>query len=401
MNKEQNSGYIAKRKKLSGIFFETALPNEYLVEVGRRTVKPILGGKQFRLFKKFLRVPGSVETLYFETDNANMNYQGIGIQGYASWRIDPERPELAIATLDFFDEDDPMRNTNEKLRTICTEAVRHVLANMSIDDALKKKDDIGGNLIEQLRKFEERWGILFDQVGIEKVRIMSEKLFEDLQSQYRDQLRLNVETARIQTDRKIAAEKNATLELTETETMETDRKLKLRRSENEATIKQVEIEKGQQVFEQQRLVTEDRFRKESEFRHEQQETEYRTNMDKERLKAEYQAIQQPVFQAELEIEAIRSAITEKKLEPVKTRRVIEQLFTEDQLSHELITALPQIYEALKIDNYSVMNTGDSGEISPVGRVLQEVIGLLRANNLEDIIKPRTKKSPDSAATPEE
>jgi hypothetical protein len=202
MNKEPNSGYIAKRKKLSGIFFETALPNEYLVEVGRGTVKPILGGKQFRLFKKFLRVPGSVQTLYFETDNANMNYQGIGIQGYASWRIDPECPELAIATLDFFDEDDPMRNTNEKLRTICTEAVRHVLANMSIDDALKKKDDISGNLKEQLRKFEERWGILFDQVGIEKVRIMSEKLFEDLQSQYRDQLRLNVETARIQTDRK-------------------------------------------------------------------------------------------------------------------------------------------------------------------------------------------------------
>jgi hypothetical protein len=109
-------------------------------------VDTLPSGKQFRLFKKFLRVPGSVQTLYFETDNANMNYQGIGIQGYASWRIDPECPELAIATLDFFDEDDPMRNTNEKLRTICTEAVRHVLANMSIDDALKKKDDISGNL---------------------------------------------------------------------------------------------------------------------------------------------------------------------------------------------------------------------------------------------------------------
>jgi hypothetical protein len=91
----------------------------------------------------------------------------------------------------------------------------------------------------------------------------------------------------------------------------------------------------------------------------------------------------------------------KKLEPVKTRRVIEQLITEDQLSHELITALPKIYEALKIDNYSVMSTGDSREITPVGRVLQEVIGLRRAKNLEDIIKPWLKKGTDSAAAPGE
>ena len=93
--KYKTSDYVKRRKKLSGVFFEVALPNEYLVPMGQKRVKPILGGKRFRLFRKFLRVPASVETLYFKTDNANMHYQGIGIEGYASWRIDPARPEVA------------------------------------------------------------------------------------------------------------------------------------------------------------------------------------------------------------------------------------------------------------------------------------------------------------------
>ena len=386
MKELEEVGYIAKRKQLSGVLFETALPNEYLVEVGKREVKPVLGGRRFRLFKKILRVPASVETLYFSTDNANVNYQGIGVEGYASWRIDPDRPEIAIATLDFFDEDDPMRNTNEKLKTICVEAVRHVIANMSIEDALRKKDEIGNNLKEQLRKFEDRWGILFDQVGIEKVRIMSEKLFEDLQAEYRDQLRLNVATARIQTDQKIAGEENATRELTESERMATERKLSLIKSENVAEVKRDELEKAQAVYEQQRVIKEDRYQKESEFKRIQQQKEYETGMKENKLKAELQELEHRVLESELEIETIRSAIEEHKLEPLRSKRLIAQSHTPEQLSHELIEALPQIYKALQIDNYSIIDAGKDGSISPVGRILQEVVSLLKANNLEDLLR---------------
>ncbi len=385
MSETTKKDYIRKRRKLSGLFFETALPNEYLVEVGRQTVKPVLGGRRFRLFKKFLRIPGSVETLYFTTDNANVNFQGIGVEGYASWRIDPDHPEVAVATLDFFDEDDPMHDTNVKLTTICVEAVRHVIANMTIDDALKKKDEIGGNLKQQLKKFEERWGILFDQVGIEKVRIMSEKLFEDLQAEYRDELRLSVATARIQTDRKIAGEENTMRERTETEQMETERKLSLIKSESETTVSRDRLDKQQQLFEQQRLIREDRFRKEAEFKIEQQESEYQTQVKEQLLKTELQELENGVLKSELENESTRSRIAERQLDVDKLRRLIEQSHTPEQLSHDLIAALPEIYSALKIDNYSIMNTGSEGGISPIGKVLQEVIGLVRANNLGDLL----------------
>ena len=378
--------YINKRRKLSGLFFETALPNEYLVQVGRGTVQPVLGGRRFRLFRKFLRVPGSVETLYFSTDNANVNYQGIGVEGYASWRIDPEHPEVAIATLDFFDEDDPMRDTNVKLTTICVEAVRHVIANMSIDDALKKKDEIGEDLKQQLKKFEQRWGILFDQVGIEKVRIMSEKLFEDLQAEYRDQLRLGVATARIQTDRKIAGEENAMRERTETERLETERKLSLTRSENESTVTQDKLERQAALAEQQRLIREDRFRKEADFKEEQQQRDYQSQMKEQELKSALQQLEGAVLKLELQLEDSRSEIEERKLKVLARKQEINQTHRPEQLSHDFIEALPRIYGALKIDNYSIMNSGSENGISPIGKVMQEVIGLLQANNLEDLLR---------------
>ncbi len=38
MSETTTKDYIRKRRKLPGLFFETALPNEYLVEAGRSTV---------------------------------------------------------------------------------------------------------------------------------------------------------------------------------------------------------------------------------------------------------------------------------------------------------------------------------------------------------------------------
>lgn len=384
MDENTGKNYMSRRKKLSGVFFETALPNEYLVEVGRRTITPVLGGRRFRLFRKILRVPGSVETLYFQTDNANMNYQGIGVEGYASWRIDPARPEIAIATLDFFDEDDPMRDTNVKLTTICVEAVRHVIANMSIDDALKKKDEIGDNLKTQLKKFEQRWGILFDQVGIKQVRIMSERLFEDLQSEFRDKLRLDVSKARIQTDREIAGEENNMREQTETERIGTERKLSLADAEGKSAVNSDRLEKDQTLFEQERLINEDRFRKEASFRIEQNERDYDARMKEQELKSRLQELEGAVLRNESDLEEMRSRITGYQLDIRERERIIRETNSPEQITREFIQVMPAIYDALDIDHYSVMDTG-SGGVTPVTQILQESIGLLKANGLEGML----------------
>jgi hypothetical protein len=60
--------------------FETALPNECLVETGRRKVSLRLGGRRFRMSKKCTRVPASVPSLRICTDDANQDHRGTGIE---------------------------------------------------------------------------------------------------------------------------------------------------------------------------------------------------------------------------------------------------------------------------------------------------------------------------------
>ena len=264
------------------------------------------------------------------------------------------------------------------------EAVRHVLANMSIDDALKKKDDISENLKGQLKKFEQRWGILFDQVGIEKVHIMSSQLFEDLQAEYRNQLHLEVSKAKIRTDREIAVAENAMREQTETERLSTERKLSLAEAESRSEVGSDKLEKEQVLFEQERLIHEDRFRKEADFRIEQNRRDYEAQMKEQELRRRLQELEGDVLRSEAELEELRVRIAAGKLDLKERERLIEETHTPEQLTREFIHKLPSLYEGLSIDNYSVMDTG-SGGLSPVSRVLQEAIGLLRGNGLEGLL----------------
>ncbi|MBN2536257.1 MAG: SPFH domain-containing protein [Spirochaetales bacterium] len=383
--KYKTSDYVKRRKKLSGIFFETALPNEYLVPMGMKKVKPILGGKRLRLFRKFLRVPASVETLYFKTDNANMHYQGIGIEGYASWRIDPARPEVAMTTLDFFDENDPMARTNSELQTICIEAVRHVIANMTIDDALKKKDEIGENLKNQLKEVEKKWGIIFDQVGIESVQIMSSKLFENLQSEYRDTIRLTVEKKKLETDREISAAGNSSREETELEHLETDKKIELKNVENKAFIKEQELDEEQKITQKERNIREDEYRKEIEFNTEKARKDHDLTVLHNNLELKLLELEQKLLESKKDTESLKNEISRKQLEIEEMKRTIEQTFSKSALTEKLIENLPELYKSIEIDNYSVLATGESG-ISPVAKLLKEIVFLLKESDLASIFE---------------
>lgn len=371
------NSYVKKRKRLSGLFFETALPNEYLVVVGKKSVKPVLGGRKFKWFKKFLRVPAYVQRLHFSTDNANVDYQGIGIDGYASWRINPEMPEKSIATLDFFDDNDPMARTNNDLKTICIEAVRHVIANMSIDDALKKKDEIAENLKNQLKIVEDKWGIVFDQVGIEKVRIMSSSVFNDLQSQFRNRLRLDSEKTRIDTDRQVAQAENQTREKTQKEKVETDQRLKLVELEKNNQVREYEMAQNQEIAEKQREISQKNFRKEMEFKHEQEQKQHELNMLAENLKIAFQEIELRYLRAAKEVETERNTIQEKELKIKDLARKIEQSFTDQELKRRFISELPGMFESIQIGNYSVLNSGAEGNASPVATILSEIVHTLK------------------------
>ena len=378
-----DNGYQKSRKKLSSLFFETALPNEYLVVLGKKEIKPILGGRKFKWGKKFLRVPANVQKLKFETDNANMDYQGIGIEGYATWRINPEKPEVAITTLDFFDEENPMYKTNEDLKTICIEAVRHVIANMSIEDALKNKDAIADNLTKQLTEIERKWGIVFDQVGIEKVKIMSNRLFNDLQSEFRNKLRLESSKTQISTDREIVKEENEIHEKNELERIQTEEKIELQDVEKQKQLSKRKLEDQKEIKEKERQIKEEEFRKEIEFNLEKEQKNHELKQLESDLEIKLRETETKVLTAKLKQQDLENKIEIKQIEVDKLRRKLEQSYSQEELNSIFIEKLPDIFESIKIDNYSVLNSGDRKNTFPVTQIMQEIIQVLRNNEILD------------------
>ncbi len=369
-------------KGFSGFFYERALPNEYLVIVGKKDSKPILGGRKFKWFNKFMRVPAYVQRLKFVTDNANVDYQGIGIEGYATWRIDPAKPEKSISTLDFFGENDPMSKTNEELKTICIEAVRHVIANMSIDDALKKKDDIANNLKNQLKTIEEKWGILFDQVGIEKVTVMSNRLFADLQSDFRSKLKLEAERSKMLTDREIAKEQNAINEKNSLEQLETNKKLELIRIENKTKIEERELSESVNIAAQKQKIKETAFRNEMAFNMEQEEKKHELEILKNNLQLVLNELESKTLATQSTLEDLKNQISEKqlKIEELSTR--VSQIYTDDKLRNDFIVALPKIFGAMKIDNYSILDSGGENSSLPAMKLLNELLHSLKSSGID-------------------
>ena len=361
-----------KPRRYSGLFFERALPNEYLVVIGKSKIKPILGGKKFRWFNKFIHVPAYVQRLKFLTDNANIHYQGIEIQGYASWRIHPEHPEKSLSTLDFFNENDPMAKTNDELKTICIEAVRHVIANMTIDDALKKKDDIADRLFVQLKTIEDKWGIVFDQVGIEQVRIMSSTLFQDLQSEFRSKLRLNAEIANIETNREISKRKIETEETDSKEQLESKEKLDLLRIESDTKIRKKELIEETNINAEKQKQKEEAYRKDIAFKMEQEEKQHELKVLTNKLQTTLNQLDTELYQTTNDLEEIKSEITKKQILLRELEQNVEQTFSQEKLNYELISVLPQLFESIKIDSYSVLDSGNDSFSSPVLKLISEL-----------------------------
>ncbi|HYW82292.1 MAG TPA: SPFH domain-containing protein, partial [Spirochaetia bacterium] len=385
--------YVGRRKKLHGSLFETALPNEYLVEIGRKKVSIQLGGRRFRLFKKFIRIPASVQTLRFSTDNANQDYQGIGIEGYANWRIDPAHPETAIHTLDFFDENDPMARTNAGLRTICVEAVRHVISNMGVDDALKKKDTIAARLRSQLEEVERTWGIIFDQVGIEKVRIMSSRLFEQLQSQFRDGLRLEVERKRIATDREINHESNSVRELSGLEKLGTDEKLNLAQVESHSHVEESELSEKHRLAQRQRELEGEAFRSEVELREEKERKESELSELKQQLELALARSEVSLLEARTAVSHLQAGLDVERLGTQRLEREVTQTWSNEELMSELIRRLPEALGSIKIDSYNVLASGGE-QSSPLTRMIMEVAAVLKTVNLSEVLRGHQESHPE-------
>jgi len=191
-----------------------ASPAEFLVH--QRLGKTLFAGRGRAAFilpgiDRAYLIPSALQSVAFQADQITAENQGVEIVGFAIYSI--ARPEKAIEAIDFTNPSLALEVIASHLRQVVESAIRSELANLSLDDALRKRGAIIERMRAELADVADRLGLDIATVEIKTVTIMSDELFLNMQAPYRNNIRLQSERSRLGTDEIIAKENAAMREL--------------------------------------------------------------------------------------------------------------------------------------------------------------------------------------------
>ena len=135
---------------------------------------------------RYTIIPSSTQTIQFRADQITAENQGVEISGFAVWRVFDAGK--AAANFDFTEAEDALTTIGSALQDVLESAIRHQVARMTIDDALRKRGSIILQLKDEMAYVAGLWGIAVETVEIKSVRILSRQLFENLQAPFRNAL---------------------------------------------------------------------------------------------------------------------------------------------------------------------------------------------------------------------
>jgi flotillin len=147
-------------------------------------------------------IPSTAQSITFAADQITAENQGVEVAGFGVWKVGD--PEKAAASFDFSDSAAALASIGENLRNVVESAIRHQVANMTIEDAIRKRGTIILQLKNELAYIAGQWGLVIETVEIRNVKVLSAQLFSQMQAPFRDKMRLDSETSALLTEKRLA-----------------------------------------------------------------------------------------------------------------------------------------------------------------------------------------------------
>jgi flotillin len=157
--------------------------------------------------------------------------QGVEVAGFGVWKIGD--PEKAAASFDFSDSAAALASIGQNLRNVVESAIRHQVANMTIEDAIRKRGTIILQLKSELAYIAGQWGLVIETVEIRNIKVLSVQLFAHMQASFRDRMRLDSDTSALLTEKRLAEHRLAQKEEMALQEREFERRDLERKSEAE------------------------------------------------------------------------------------------------------------------------------------------------------------------------
>jgi flotillin len=233
----------------------TAKPSEYLIHMRRGRILRKSTGQGASCFKwpwdSVAIIPTTINRLQFTADQVTLEKVGVQVTGLAVYRI--VEPEITFRMLNFSFSERASEKLGDILREMFVGATRRHIANLSVEDVLtRRKEAIAGELLRELApvmsgqgQVEDTthggWGVVLDTVEVQNVRILSERVFRDMQAEFRSRLAMRARQAELDSEQEIATREAASKRAIEEARLTAEASTRELRAQAESRATEIEI----------------------------------------------------------------------------------------------------------------------------------------------------------------
>lgn len=353
---------------MSSYHYVTVNPSDYAIVF--KNGKIIQEGRGFRFFCtpriQYVVIPGNVKNITFVADQISKENQGVEVSGFAIWKVGD--PKKIYQNFDFNTGNDTMEQVSIFLKDVVESAIRHMVANMTIEEVLRKRGTIIVQLKKELEYISEQWGIVVDTIEIKNVRIQSKNLFDNMQAPFRNAVRLEAETNTIETEKQIEEQRihvGDQTKIIKQKSDMADRERKKQLQLQEINDK-AEVEKHQREQDHARLKKEmaqkwELLKEEEEYKRLRMVEQSQTLAEEEKIQALKSELEMKKKQLEVELQKQDIAIEELLVEAGNKKK-----------DHRIILAenLPAALQNLKIERLDLGGT----TLDTLVEALKEALG---------------------------
>jgi flotillin len=233
----------------------TAKPSEYLIHMRRGRILRKTTGQGASCFKwpwdSVAIIPTTINRLQFTADQVTLEKVGVQVSGLAVYRI--VEPEITFRMLNFSFSERASEKLGDILREMFVGATRRHIANLTVDDVMtRRKEAIAGELLRELAPVmsghgqvedstNSGWGVVLDTVEVQNVRILSERVFHDMQAEFRSRLAMRARQAELMSQQEIATREAASQRAIEEARLTADAATRELRAQAESRATEIEI----------------------------------------------------------------------------------------------------------------------------------------------------------------
>lgn len=178
--------------------------------------------------------------LEFTAMQVTKEMQGVKVTGFANWSIyrNEDGPYKAYKTFDGFSKQG-CQDANSNVRKLVEAVLRHAVSGMTIEDVMTKRNEIRNHAKEQVDQITKGWGIWIETIEITDVVIMSKTLFNNMQAEHRQAMRLKAEKINMKTELELAEDRR-------------ENDVAVQKAQQEAKTQKFEVENQQKLLREQR-----------------------------------------------------------------------------------------------------------------------------------------------------